>query len=943
MLFIFWLFIFGEDAQAEIVAVDKIVIHCKDDSLCDRYVNYSKSLEGKSLPLEQVAERLRFLLNEVTIESMSYTVFESLGKYYIDLYIVPRKIITDVTITLDEDVNLVGLSKVLPFSKGGVYNDELRGQAKFEIEKYLKEFGLKSNKIDYEVKDESGGININIKISTFGVKRINKIKIQPESLPQIYKKRFLYLQGQAWDKSQYKVELDNLLKELKESGYLEAKIDSKEVVDEKNNKVEIDLVFFLGDRVNLSFYGNKLISQIDLKNETMGALLSASHINEAEIKKILIQKYDDIGIFGTSIASHISSGRDSSNIPIKIFYFYIVEGKKYRLLPLKYNGNEYFSSAYLDELYFKSASDLAISNGYDAKYLEKYISIMKDEYLKRGFGLVKIVKNESIDKKMKEVVAEFKIKEKQQTIMKEISIDGISTDLQTKIKDLLINKENSPLNFIALDQDLKTVLSTIKEEGYYFATIESEEPEKILFFDESYSEARLKLVIKTEKKVILDDILITGNFKTQNNVISRELGIKSGDIVSYSSVNEFRDKLSALGLFSFVKVTPVIISINEQAETYNVNLLVQLKEKDFGIIEAAPGFRSDIGLKLSFGITYNNIAGKNLSNSLRTQLNQRLDYSNLDSRRRSERKKRIESVLENIFTVPYILGIPLRFDLSGSVIRRRYYGFDANIFRTAAQFSKLLTTRLEGTLRYQVEAITQFDATNIKDDRYYRIGSLTPAVTYDRRDSNVNPRSGAFFSLSTEFANPYLLSIHNENLIIDYLKIISRNRFYIPIYHSWTLALALSYGFEENLDKSYYVNSEGKTVRRGLIPSIKVFRLDGVDIVRGYADSEINRLENKRDISEAVIDNKAYFANFKFEPRYNLDDHSVVGVFFDAGRVYKDKFEPQYMKSALGITYKYLTPVGSLDFDYGVKTHRSTDIQDNKESFGRFHLSIGFF
>jgi len=40
---------------------------------------------------------------------------------------------------------------------------------------------------------------------------------------------------------------------------------------------------------------------------------------------------------------------------------------------------------------------------------------------------------------------------------------------------------------------------------------------------------------------------------------------------------------------------------------------------------------------------------------------------------------------------------------------------------------------------------------------------------------------------------------------------------------------------------------------------------------------------------------------------------------------------------------KLLTPVGGLNFDYGIKTSRHDDAEGNKESFGRFNLSIGFF
>ena len=67
------------------------------------------------------------------------------------------------------------------------------------------------------------------------------------------------------------------------------------------------------------------------------------------------------------------------------------------------------------------------------------------------------------------------------------------------------------------------------------------------------------------------------------------------------------------------------------------------------------------------------------------------------------------------------------------------------------------------------------------------------------------------------------------------------------------------------------------------------------------------------------------------------------GVFFDAGRVFVDHFKPLDLRTSAGLTFKLLTPVGSLDFDYGIKLKRNMTPTADRESFGRFHLSIGYF
>jgi outer membrane protein insertion porin family len=157
-------------------------------------------------------------------------------------------------------------------------------------------------------------------------------------------------------------------------------------------------------------------------------------------------------------------------------------------------------------------------------------------------------------------------------------------------------------------------------------------------------------------------------------------------------------------------------------------------------------------------------------------------------------------------------------------------------------------------------------------------------------------------------------------------------------------------GIQENLANEYKKDSSGSPVvtdgvreNSGYIPNIKLFRLTGTDIVRGFSDEEINRLSNGNDIGTDRVQKRAYMANFKLEPRYFINDSLMAGVFYDAGRVYKDEVDFGELRQSVGVTFKVVTPVGTLDFDYGVKLLRKKLDGDRLESPGRFHVSIGFF
>lgn len=162
-------------------------------------------------------------------------------------------------------------------------------------------------------------------------------------------------------------------------------------------------------------------------------------------------------------------------------------------------------------------------------------------------------------------------------------------------------------------------------------------------------------------------------------------------------------------------------------------------------------------------------------------------------------------------------------------------------------------------------------------------------------------------------------------------------------------ATSLSGGVQQNLANenlrdfagNLQITDSGTVKTEGHIPSIKVFRLGGVNPVRGYSDIEVNRLIGEsQSISDVLVQDKAYFINVNLEPRYQVNDDLIFGSFLDAGRVFIDSVRAQKMRKSVGFSIKYLTAVGTVDFHYGVKLDRREDLG---EQIGRFHFSIGQF
>lgn len=783
---------------------------------------------------------------------------------------------------------------------------------------------------------------------------VKRIEWSNPEMKKRYNGFFKDIVKNPYDALTLKIQTDAISKELFTAGYFGAVVRTELAGTEKDVVVKISLD--LKDRMNFEFQGNHIFSHQELKTKVLDKIRNEfGKVDLQNLATFLENQYEDAGFYQTKVTFYQNQGLDTAKLKVINYFFVIDEGFKIKVRDITYRGNSVVTLDEINNIFNKNATALAKGGFYDKSFFDEFSDILKKDYLSRGFVFVevskpRVVANDEDDS----VTIEYGIAEKQQVMLRNITFGKVPEELATSAKAELINKEGAPINIVELENDLRKMVIHFQNEGYYFATITNLNSDSLLVYEKSYATADLKPEISLDRKICYNEAIINGNVQTHARVINREIQLQPGELITPKKLDDLRQKLSGLNLFSSLRITPYMMYESEATDCPKTNLVIQVKEKDFGLIEVAPGYRTDLGAKLSTGITYNNLNGMNRSTSLHVQGNRRFNLDGFDERRKSEDKDLFEYAIKASYVEPYVfyetIKTRLEFELSGTYQRIRFYGFDANILRVSPQFSKNFTPTFSGAVKYQLERIVQFDATEAKDNDNFTIGGITPTLTWDLRDNAINPSKGAFFTLSSEWANHYFGSMKDKDLEVNFVKVISRNRFYYPI-GDFVMALSIAAGYQKNFAEetlrdnngNTILNSNGQAKTRGYIPSIKVFRLDGYDEIRGYDEGEINRLIDGTQIGEVIVQREAYFTALKFEPRYNLTDAIKIGVFFDAGRVYVDDFQPMRLRTSVGAGLKYVTPVGSLDFDYGFKLQRKTYPDQQRDSVGRFHLSIGFF
>lgn len=765
-------------------------------------------------------------------------------------------------------------------------------------------------------------------------KKIGKIIWDSEkSIERLYANQFDDFVGKDIDLTGVKILLDSILKDLQSEGYYSSQVsfDSQVVDGNVNLKIKIQK----GERTSLHFKGNSLLTFGELKARLSEKIrIAFGKIEEIELKNEIISAYEEKGFYDVDVVISKMVSRDKDKELINIFVFQIKEGHKIGLNSLGFKGLEFIKEEQLREIFIENGTPLSKAGYLDKKYLQEVEEILKKYYLSRGFVSVEISKAKIVYNDIKSRAdVEYSINEKQQVTVQEIDVLGSPKEFTQELLLKLINKKDSPLNVVALDDDLKVMIKFLQDKGYLNVKIDNLNRSNLIVYDKANFTAKIQPNVNLGERICFRDLIISGNTVTKNEVISRENRFKLDGIISPDEIDKYRTNLVSLGLFSSVSITPVYT--NEVADSCRLaNLKIQVIERDFGQGELSLGYRTDLGIKAGTGLNFGNRQGMNRTFSVKGQVNQRLNSDGFDDRRRIADKRKMEFTFKLSYLEPYLFSNDysnkVELETSTSFQRKRFYAFDADILKISPQISKSLNENWSISFKYQLEKIDQSDATETRDNDNFTIGGITPSINYENRDDPVYTRRGVSLNLSAEWANKFFLSMNNDDFEVNYMKIISRNKFYFPV-GNFVFATSISGGYEENFTKKYY------------LPSIKVFRMDGFDEIRGFDNGEINRLLDGRELDKVTVNKNAYFVAYKFEPRYFLTDTIQANLFFDAGRVFIDSFKPLKLRSSVGLGIKFITPVGSLDFDYGVKLSRKSYNDNRRDSAGRFHLSIGFF
>ncbi|HJV18363.1 MAG TPA: POTRA domain-containing protein [Sediminibacterium sp.] len=479
----------------------------------------------------------------------------------------------------------------------------------------------------------------------------------------------------------------------------------------------------------------------------------------------------------------------------------------------------------------------------------------------------------------------------------------------------------------------------------------------------------------------IKNVRITGNDRTKEYVIRREIRTIPGEKFSRQLLIRSIRELAQLNYFNQEKITPNPVP-NQEDGTVDINYNVEEKSSDQ--LELSAGWGGLIGLTGTLGVSFNNFSAKNLFRksawdplpmgdgqklSLRVQSNGKAFRSyNFSFTEPWLGGKKRNALTVSIFNTKYGQTYdPVTGYYDPSVANSRYIsttGVTASIAKQLKWPDDYFSLSMGvNYTRYKLSNYA-IDPTNLPGFDNGVVNNLNLRIALQRSsiDQPMFPRTGSNFMASLQITPPYSLINSNINPAdnpykwIEYHKWRFNGEWFVPLgkphgedrNKQFVLRFAAKYGFVGRFNTALKV-SPFERFQVGDAGLTNQFALLGFDIIahRGYpvyetSDPRVNP-DQQRASQYFTIFNK-----YTMEMRYplSLNPSSTIFAlgFFEAANgwySFKD-YNPFQLRRSVGLGMRFYLPMfGLLGFDYGIGLDRFTGTNSMKDA-ARFTFMLGF-
>ena len=689
----------------------------------------------------------------------------------------------------------------------------------------------------------------------------------------------------------------------------------------KDVRIEVDgdvMVVVVQERpaiASLNFVGLKefekdvIVKALKETGIAEGRIFDRALLEKAEQE--LKRQYLTRGKYGVEITTTVTP-LERNRVGIN---FNIEEGVAAKIKQINIVGAKSFKEKELLSLFELTTPGLLTwytkNDQYSRQKLSGDLEKLKSFYMNQGYLEFAVDSTQvSISPDKRDVYITVNVAEGERYQVSSVKLAGDFSISEDELKKLVVVKAGDVFSREKLNDSTKAIGERLGKEGYAFANVNAA-PE----IDKEKRKVAFTIFIDPGKRVYVRRINLTGNTKTRDEVIRREMRQMEGGWYDADKVTMSKQRIDKLGFFTDVSVeTPAVPGTADQID---VNLNVT--EKPTGNLMLGIGTSSTDKVILSGSIAQNNFLGS--GNNVAIQVNSAKSY-----------RTYVFSYTNPYFTPD---GVSQGFDVyhrtvntsslaianyssasTGGAIRFGFPIGEKQSIGVGLGLDSTHITTYSDSPQYYKDFVQRFGDTNLSLP-------LTLNWVSDGKDSFFFPTSGTFQKAGVEVAVP--------GGDLTYYRANYQLQQYVPINSKFTLMLNGEYGQAAGYG--------GKD-----LPFFKNFYAGGVTSVRGYKASSLGpvTVDSTTGRTYRIGGDRRVVGNAELLWGLpGLEKTARLGLFLDAGQVYGNgqNFSLSDLRYSTGISAAWISPIGPLKFSFGMPLNKKDD--DKSEAF-QFQLGTTF-
>ena len=598
----------------------------------------------------------------------------------------------------------------------------------------------------------------------------------------------------------------------------------------------------------------------------------------------------------------------------------IVEGNRLLIKRIAFEGNKAFSDGDLkgllatkEEWIFSFFTNRGVL---DRDMLTNDVAILSSHYNDNGYVEHKI-DDPAILRARDGLEVIFRIFEGPQYRVGKVEIGGeLIQDGQLMLKSVKLTT-GQIFRGSRFRDDITTITDMYSNKGFAFVQVDP-----ITKIDQSQKNVDVALVISKGPPVYFNRVLVTGNSKTRDSVVRRELLANEQELYSGNKVTQSRNALQRTGYFEEAQITT---KKTDQADT--LDLLVDIKEGPTGSFQVGGGYSSGDGFLANVNISEKNIAGRgqgvsgnfSIGSSRQDFILSANDPYFYDTKTALgidafNTKKNYSDFTDRKLGFAVNTSYPLN-NFSVPFFGRQKSDANKGSDELAGDSPITMWDHMRGGVSYSLtrETISKVSAgasQSIQDQVGTTLTSaVTPGLTYDSRDHFFFPTEGTKSAFAFKTAG-----LGGDT---QFLKTDLSARWHYPLLKdpkwggAYVLALGGSLGYGNSL------------------PLFEKYYVGGINSVRGFQDRSIAPRQpsgcdasgNNCTGTDLVGGNKA--AVFNAELLFPIyEQYGLRGVaFVDIGSAF-DSFSLNDLRRSVGIGGRWVSPFGPLRVELGFPIYK---------------------